>query len=103
MRQIKLERAENFFHYFACTTIKEFTYDGKRGYALPKYAIRFIDMYSISFLGNSLLNKLMLDVVFRVYESIFILFSVYFMMLWTVSFSYFFKELKLNTAHVDLG
>jgi hypothetical protein len=32
-------------------------------------------MYSISFLGNALLNKLMLDVVFKVYASIFILFS----------------------------
>ena len=76
MRQVKLERVKNFIRYFICNnTIKQFTYDGKRGYASSEYAIRFIDMYSISFLVNALLNKLMLDVVFKVYESIFILFS----------------------------
>lgn len=75
MRQVKLERVENFIRYFICNNIKEFVYDSKRGYALSECAIEFIDMYSISFLGNALLNKPMLDVVFKVYASIFILFS----------------------------
>jgi hypothetical protein len=76
MRQIKLETVANFIHYFDRNTIEQFAYDGKRGYASLEYAIGCIDMYSISFLGNALLNKLMLDVVFKVYESIFILFSL---------------------------
>ncbi|MEW5802405.1 MAG: hypothetical protein AB1847_09910 [bacterium] len=75
MRQVKLERVENFIRSFIFNTIKQFMYDGKRGYASSEYAIRFIDMYSISFLCNVLLNKLMLKVVFRVYESVFIPFS----------------------------
>jgi len=75
MRQVKLERVKSFFSYFICNNIKEFAYDSKRGYALSECAIGFIDMYSISFPGNALLNKLMLEVVFKVYASIFILFS----------------------------
>jgi len=75
MRQVKLERVKNFIRYFIYhNNINESVYDSKRGYALSKYAIEFIDMYSISFLGNALLNKLMLDMVFKVYASAFILF-----------------------------
>ena len=81
MRLIKLERAESFIRCsidnrcINCDNIKEFNYDGKRGYALPECAIRFIDMYSISFLDNALLNKIMLKVAFGMCETIFILFS----------------------------
>lgn len=35
------------------------------------YARRFIDMYSISFIGNALLNKLMTNVLSRIYEIFF--------------------------------
>ena len=35
------------------------------------YARRFIDMYSISFIGNALLNKLMANVLSRMYEIFF--------------------------------
>ena len=35
------------------------------------YASRFIDMYSISFIDNTLLNKLMANVLVRMYEIFF--------------------------------
>lgn len=75
MRQIKMEKIANLIHWIISSNIKNFIYNGKRGYTSPEYAIIFIVMYSISFLDNVLLNKLMPKVVCTMYESIFILFS----------------------------
>ncbi|MEW6380533.1 MAG: hypothetical protein AB1611_13140 [bacterium] len=72
MRQLNMEKITNLIHWVVSRNIKNFISDGKRGYASPEYAIGFIVMYSISFLCNALLNKLMPKVVFRMYESIFI-------------------------------
>ncbi len=42
---------------------------------MSAYARRFIDMYSISFIGNALLNKLMTNVLSRIYEIFFTCFA----------------------------
>jgi hypothetical protein len=70
MRQLKLESMKKI----VSNTINNFISNGKAVCIPPEYAMIFIDMYSVSFLDNVLLNKLMTKVVRRGCENTFTLF-----------------------------
>ena len=71
MRQKNLKTIQKTIY----NNIAKFISHSKKGYSVSEYAIRFIGMYSVSFLDNVLLYKLMPKVIFRVCESIFTPFS----------------------------